>query len=279
MHKVILILLHRPFVSDGHLHATTPSIPVNSFMICAKAATQIVQLLRIYDQTFSIQHAPYLMSYATYVSATIHVRIAAQRGPRSEAHGSLSTCLMVFNKNQETNWAVRRARTVIENLMKRMNVVILEPQLFQEGVELQDSSLLVSTSSQSMAAHSHENVRSDSTETGSTFISSSGNQIHIAPDLDIDAIIQSFFPEHQNNEHNSTESSNHMVMENSYHHGAKFQLSEVDASNQSGNTSFESGYNYPSWNLAGYPTDESLVEDMLFGFNGANLDSVMEMHM
>jgi hypothetical protein len=85
---------------------------------------KIVQLLRLYDQNFSVQHAPYLISYATYVAATIHVRIAAQRESGSEAHAGLSTCLLVFEKNQETNRAVRRARTVILNLMKRMNVTI-----------------------------------------------------------------------------------------------------------------------------------------------------------
>jgi hypothetical protein len=66
------------------------------------------------------------MSYATYVSATIHVRIASQRGPGSEAHTSLATCLAVFARNEETNWAVQRARTVILNLMERMNVLLPE---------------------------------------------------------------------------------------------------------------------------------------------------------
>lgn len=104
MFNVLLILLHRPFVSEGHLHSTSRSIPANSFVVCAQAATRIVQLLRTYEKTFSIRHAPYLIAYATYVSATIHVRIAAQLGPGSEAYTCLRTCLNVFMKNQETNW-------------------------------------------------------------------------------------------------------------------------------------------------------------------------------
>lgn len=68
------------------------------------------------------------MSCATYVAATIHVRIAAQREPGFEAHASLSACLYVFN-NQETNWVVKRARTVILNHMKGMNVTLKEEDI------------------------------------------------------------------------------------------------------------------------------------------------------
>ncbi|PVH83883.1 hypothetical protein DL98DRAFT_547184 [Cadophora sp. DSE1049] len=122
MYNVLLILLHRPFVSEGHLHSTSRSIPADSFVVCAQAATRIVHLLRVYERTFSIRHAPYLIAYATYVSATIHVRIAAQLGPGSDSYSCLRTCLSVFVKNQETNWAARRAQSVIVNLMKKMRI-------------------------------------------------------------------------------------------------------------------------------------------------------------
>ena len=104
MYNVLLILLHRPFVSEGHLHSMSPSVASNSFSVCAQAATRTIQLLRIYEKTFSIRHAPYLIAYATYVASTIHVRIAAQLGPGSEAYNSLRTCCSVFAKNQDTNW-------------------------------------------------------------------------------------------------------------------------------------------------------------------------------
>jgi hypothetical protein len=69
MYNVLLILLHRPFVSEGHLHSVTPTIASSSFSMCAQAATRITQLLRAYERTFSIRHAPYLIAYATYVAA------------------------------------------------------------------------------------------------------------------------------------------------------------------------------------------------------------------
>ncbi|UKZ74767.1 hypothetical protein TrVFT333_002437 [Trichoderma virens FT-333] len=133
MYYVLIILLHRPFVADGHLHNMSRSISVNSFIECASAASNIVSLLRAYDQAFSVRRAPYLISYATYVAATIHTRIAAKRAHASKEHRNLETCLAVFRENQATNWAVRRANLVIRNLMKRLGVSIDEGE---EGLRI-----------------------------------------------------------------------------------------------------------------------------------------------
>ncbi|KAJ5690312.1 hypothetical protein N7462_004704 [Penicillium macrosclerotiorum] len=122
LYNVLRILLHRPFVAEGHLYATDPSVAITSFNTCTAAATRIIRLLQAYDSTYSIRHAPYLISYATYVAATIFVRVAAQREGGSRAHASLRVCLDVFKKNQSTNWAVRRAENVILHLMDRMGV-------------------------------------------------------------------------------------------------------------------------------------------------------------
>lgn len=123
MYNVLIILLHRPFVADGHLYNTARSISINSLITCASAADSIVALLRTYDHTFSVRRAPYLISYSCYVAATIHTRIAAKRSVESEAHGNLETCLAMFRENQETNWAVKRAYAIIQNLIKRLGVI------------------------------------------------------------------------------------------------------------------------------------------------------------
>lgn len=170
MHHVLKILLHRPFVEDGHLHTGKPSTARESFAQCATAATEIVYLLRRYDEAFSISRAPYLISYATYVAATIHVRIAAQRGPHSEAHASLQACLAVFQKNQLTNSAVKKARLVIEKLMSKMGIDLVYHARQAEGVESLQLSQL---------------------QTVSTHLNTART-----PDLDIEAIIQSFMREH-----------------------------------------------------------------------------------
>ena len=79
MYHALRIQLHYPFVADGRLHAQSPVTASESFAVCATAAKKIVQLLRVYDRTFSIRNAPYLISHVTYVSATVLVRIAAQK--------------------------------------------------------------------------------------------------------------------------------------------------------------------------------------------------------
>ena len=56
------------------------------------------------------------------MAATIHARIAAKRDAGSDAHKNLGTCLAVFNENQQTNSAVRRANALVQNLMKRLGV-------------------------------------------------------------------------------------------------------------------------------------------------------------
>ena len=178
MYNVLIILLHRPFVSDGHLYNTSPSISVNSFMSCATAADDIVQILRVYDKAFSVRRAPYLISYATYVAATIHARIAAKREAGSHAHNSLEACLAVFRENQETNWAVRRANAIVQNLMKRLGVVASPDNARIE---------------RDVGSGSHHSTPETSTSR------SMGREPSLHS-LDIDGIIQSFAREQENSQ-------------------------------------------------------------------------------
>jgi hypothetical protein len=216
MHNVLLILLHRPFVSDGDLNLS-PSNAINSFLVCATAAKMIVHIVSAYDAAYSIQRAPYLISYATYVSATIHVRIAAQREPGSEAHTCLARCLDVFKKNQETNWAVKRANVIIQNLMKRMNVSVAENGLADDiqTVVRSDDNNNLRRSERTATSGNKNSVGSNKKALQSSHVPTrggggsgentdsvlntydTGTSEHVASDLDIDAIIQSFIREQQ----------------------------------------------------------------------------------
>ena len=71
MYHVLVIQLHHPLLARGHNFPTPLADGPESFALCAAAATEIVHLLVAYDRTFSIRKAPYLIAYATYVSATI----------------------------------------------------------------------------------------------------------------------------------------------------------------------------------------------------------------
>ncbi len=266
MQKVHLILLHRPFVSEGHLHSASPSIPGNAFAVCAMAATKIVQLLRLYDRTFSIQHAPYLMSYATYVAATIHVRIAAQRDTGSDAHASLSTCLYVFNKNQETNWAVRRARTVILNLMKRMNVSVTEEAIPQSGAAGESTAMRSMGDSMEQTSHQVAGLNSNLEH---AIMAGDRQYNHISPDLDMDAIVQSFIREQQSMD----QTHPCPTMQGLDQSGAHLATSVTQNPPSAAPAGFDIGYAGPTWNMMDFEVDGSL-EDMIFGFNGADVDGM-----
>lgn len=271
MHNVLLILLHRPFVAEGHLHSKPSSIAVESFRVCATAAAEITRILRTYERNFAIKRAPYLISYATYVSATIHVRIAAQRGSGSEAHASLATCLNMFKENQETNWAVRRASLVIHNLMKRMKVVVENDQ-GQSGTGPQtefrrrDISLPPTT----------ENL-----DTPQLFVSHDGYQEEIASDLDIDAIIQSFIREQGGHGAYTTPGTRSRPVEYQRDSAEDVFSSSLTSSRISQNQGpyqpyMESGYDGASyWNSVSQTVvAPSVNDDMLFGFNSSAVDEI-----
>jgi hypothetical protein len=61
MWNALRVLLHRPLVADGQLHMTLPSTSKSSFAACTEAAMNIVKLVRLYDRSFSMGRAPYLM--------------------------------------------------------------------------------------------------------------------------------------------------------------------------------------------------------------------------
>ena len=109
-------------MSYGHLQSVLPEVALDSFSTCAAAANCIAQYLESYNRIHSFKFAPFFLFYASYVSATIHVRIAAQRHLNSDAFACLRTCLLVFDQNELNNPAVKKAKAVIQQLMDRMGV-------------------------------------------------------------------------------------------------------------------------------------------------------------
>jgi hypothetical protein len=71
----LVVLLHRPFISDGHLRST--SEPAASWKRCSEAAFDITSIIERWNETYTIRRAPYLLGYAAYVACTMHVRNAA----------------------------------------------------------------------------------------------------------------------------------------------------------------------------------------------------------
>jgi hypothetical protein len=268
MYNVLLILLHRPFVADGHLYTTSRSLSVNSFLVCATAASHIVYLARVYDRAFSIRRAPYLMSYATYVNTTIHVRIAAKRGAGSEAHASLETCLGVFRENQETNSAVRRANIIIVNLMKRLGVTLPERR---DGFQIRARH---TTERDAVQEPERSEGGEADTHMDTSSVQEEAPRDHISPNLDIDAVIQSFAREQQ--EGNLL--PNKGAMNNNFPEmGIDYSASRSTYNDQSAQpTYYDSSANfYPDGNTdwqSSLNLPPQTIDDLLFGLNGTALD-------
>ncbi|KAI9743524.1 MAG: hypothetical protein M1818_002838 [Claussenomyces sp. TS43310] len=217
--NVLIILLHRPFVSDGHLHSTSPSIAFDSFGKCASAASQIGQILRMYRQHFAMKRSPYIISYAAYVSATIFVRIAAQRRPGSEAHTSLRTCIDVLNEHQEQCLAPRRANRVIQSLMKRMGVFLsqdagpsmIHRDLDPSHLDIQESTQLTPEISGGNSSYDMIAVR-DAPLPAIGFDDACLDAIPLDLDLDMDAVVRSFMSQQHNFEQASQPSRDGIQM-------------------------------------------------------------------
>ncbi|KAL2854512.1 fungal-specific transcription factor domain-containing protein [Aspergillus pseudoustus] len=310
MFNVLIILLHRPFVADGHLYSTSRAVSVDCFKKCASAASKISSLLRGYHRAFSIRHAPYLVSYATYVAATILTRIAARRRNDSTAHANLATCLAVFEENQETNSAVRRASRIIYNLMKKLGVVIENVSIDAIGLDPPGRSSEQQEPNHGTAdgnAIYMENMhsRADNSDLESEGAvpahSAPSNQAAYSPDsdwVDIDGIIQSFLQENAGRGIRPTEAeiegipsqgfktpvatphqgnaSLPVTMDHSMFAGQHLSPGrDIDGTNGiSRPETIPLTYQWqPGWRL---PNGESAsLEDPLFGFNGSSMDSLM----
>jgi hypothetical protein len=246
MYNVLLILLHRPFVSDGHLHSNARSITVNSLLVCANAATAITQTLRLYHQAFSVRRAPYLIAYATYVSSTIHVRIAAKRSPGSDAHKSLATCLEVFRVNQETNWAARRAKNIVESLARKLNVVLPDTS---GALSFTNAEAPINYPAAATPAHIEPQfyVHNDPSW-----------QQGFSPTMDVDAIIQSFAREQDQ---------------------PQAQMMDQMPPPNNENTQQHNGFGAPDGTFVGdagqswMGANDFTFDDLLFGFNNSMLDN------
>jgi hypothetical protein len=81
------------------------------------------------------------LSYANYVSATIHVRLAAQKEPGSYAHKALRKCSDVLEVEQSVGWSSRRAKQDIYGVITRMGVHLGNREALGETSDLTSSDL------------------------------------------------------------------------------------------------------------------------------------------
>ncbi|KAH8806016.1 nitrogen assimilation transcription factor nirA [Xylogone sp. PMI_703] len=110
----LLILLHRPFISDGHLRSV--SEPGASWKRCSEAAFGITSIIERWNKTYTMRRAPYLLGYAAYVACTIHVRNAAlPNGVQSWA--MLMATLSILDELAVAIPGISGVTKIIRNLM------------------------------------------------------------------------------------------------------------------------------------------------------------------
>lgn len=137
----LVILLHRPFISDGHLRsAVAPAAPATSWHRCSAAARRITAIACAYQASYTLRGSAYLLSYCVYVACTIHVRnaaatVAAGKGKRTdvgaegsgeggetgggggEHSASLAASLRCLDEMTLPNAGVSKPANIIRNLM------------------------------------------------------------------------------------------------------------------------------------------------------------------
>ena len=216
MYYVLLIQLHHPLIARAH---SVPSTPEDSFAVCDAAAKEIMGILVAYDRTFSIRKAPYLIAYATYVSATIHARAGARRIPSQETVACLRTCLNFLDQNRDTNPGVDNAKTSLTNLMNRLGVVLEGPSPFESRNHTALPSLSQFSSNDSTSNHVtlHSSPEEGYATARSPLANSRINSHHsITPDLDVDSMLQSFAEGQSQSSHSNSSMNTQM-------HPARYQ--------------------------------------------------------
>jgi len=118
----LIILLHRPFIADGHLRSSAgPTLTASSWQKCTAAAQRLTFLVSGYRTHLTLHRAPYQISYLVYVASTIHVRNAAQ-GNR-ESRDLLNFCLLCLRELSMPNVGTAIPERIIRHLMRSMGVV------------------------------------------------------------------------------------------------------------------------------------------------------------
>jgi hypothetical protein len=114
IYNSLIILLHRPFISDGHLRSITTS--ASSWTRCTTAAKNITSISLAYKSAYGIHGAPYILSYAIYVACTIHVRNAFANAHHKEHISRLAAGLACLDEISVTNPGVCKPAGIIRKL-------------------------------------------------------------------------------------------------------------------------------------------------------------------
>ncbi|OBS26030.1 hypothetical protein FPOA_06561 [Fusarium poae] len=112
----LIILVHRPFISDGHLRST--GTPSRSWEQCTDAARCITRIAFVYKLTYGLSGAPYVLAYTVYVACTIHVRNAASQSHKEDHLDLLNKSLTCLDELCIANPGVAKPANSIRRLIE-----------------------------------------------------------------------------------------------------------------------------------------------------------------
>ncbi|KAH8812437.1 fungal-specific transcription factor domain-containing protein [Xylogone sp. PMI_703] len=117
LYHALIILVHRPLLSDGHLR--TAAAPASSWRRCSEAARNITNIALAYQVSHSFRGGPYILAYAIYVACTIHVRnaVALEINQAGENCSMLTASLRCLDDLTIPNPGVIRPAGIIRNLV------------------------------------------------------------------------------------------------------------------------------------------------------------------
>ncbi|KAH7242073.1 fungal-specific transcription factor domain-containing protein [Fusarium tricinctum] len=116
LYHSLIILAHRPFISDGHICSTTT--PGRSWEQCTIAARCITSIASVYRSTYGLSGAPYVLAYTVYVACTIHVRNAASRHEPGDHMSLLKSSLQCLDELCIANPGVIKPAKSIRRLIE-----------------------------------------------------------------------------------------------------------------------------------------------------------------
>lgn len=121
-YSLLHILLHRPFLREGHLEALSIDEPARR-RICVAAALRIYNLAKIYREMFTLRRATYLFSYAVFSAATI---LPLHSSPDSDSQQHMEIVIFFWNSLKElqngANFGLRKTIRIIGGMFERAGI-------------------------------------------------------------------------------------------------------------------------------------------------------------
>ena len=213
------------------------------------AADSIAQYLDSFNRAHTFNKPPYFLFYASYVSATIHVRIAAQKQLETNAYAYLRTCFLVFDMNAEETAAAAKAKRVIQQLMNRMGVILPEEGPLQSASADAQQNVILGSENATKTSNRNDDLQDD--QLLDADLGTSQLPDWDFGDLDFDAVLQSFDQNPRANDSGSELQPTTIAQQSGeINNGPLDMLGESNISNAIGDAS-----------------NQSFGNDILFGFD------------